>query len=229
MKLVCLRIEDEGEDDTRAERSVNPYGKGLGNTDGTRVESSGSERHYRLESQAVRFSGSGQNLGEGRGSGHFLEPGMELGRDLVPTTGLGLNSRVNQCPESIKRARLNGLILHEPTCFKAQAEILKTGLSQDLFPRPVETTDSSEPISNSPEAGRQEGNAIPHGEEEELSEVTIQVEGHNLKNKYDVNLFDQSTPIPFSVFGRPLLSGGFFLSGRFITGEGSGTSKGCGG
>ena len=123
LKLVCLRIEDEGEDDTRAERSVNPYGKGLGNTDGTRVESLGSERHYRLESQALRFSGSGQNLGEGRGSGHFLEPGMELGWDLVLTTGLGLNSRVNQCPEFIKQARLNGLILHELTCFKAQAEI----------------------------------------------------------------------------------------------------------
>ena len=85
---------------------------------------------------------------------------------------------------------------------------MKTGLSQDLFPRPIETTDSFEPISSSPEAG-QEGNAIPHGEEEELSEVAIQVEGHNLKNRYDVNLFDQSTPIPFSVFGRPLLSGGF--------------------
>ena len=165
LNLVCRRIEVEGEDDTRAERSGNPDGKGLGNTDGTRVESSGSERHYRLESQAVRFSGSGQNLGEGRGSDHVLEPSTESGRDLVPTTGLGLNSRVN-----------------EPTCFKAQTEILKTGLSQDLFSTPVETTDSAEPIPSSPEAG-QEGNVTPHGEEEELNEVVVQVEGHNLKNR----------------------------------------------
>ena len=106
MNLVCLRIEDEGEDDTHAERCVNPDGKGLGNTDGVRVESSGSESHYRLESQAVRFPGSRQNLGEGRGSGHVLESGMESGRELVPTTSLGLNFQVTQWSESIKRARL---------------------------------------------------------------------------------------------------------------------------
>ena len=85
---------------------------------------------------------------------------------------------------------------------------MKTGLSQDLLSRPVETSDSLEPISSSSEAG-QEGNASFHGEEDELREVAVQEEGHNLKNKYDDNLFDQSTLIPFSVFGRPLLSGGF--------------------
>ena len=88
---------------------------------------------------------------------------------------------------------------------------MKTGLSQDLFSRPVETSERLEPISSSSEAG-QEGNASPLGEEDEYSEVAAQAEGHNLKKRYDDNLFAQSTPIPFSVFGRPLLLGGF--SGR---------------
>ena len=31
----------------------------------------------------------------------------------------------------------------------------------------------------------------------------------SLRRTYDDNLYDQSIPIPLSVFGRPLLSGGF--------------------
>ena len=49
LKLVSLRVEDEGEDVTRAERSVNLDGEGLGNTDGTRVDSLVRERHYCLK------------------------------------------------------------------------------------------------------------------------------------------------------------------------------------
>ena len=46
---MSLRVEDEGEDVTRAERSVNLDGEGLGNTDGTRVDSLVRERHYCLK------------------------------------------------------------------------------------------------------------------------------------------------------------------------------------
>ena len=121
---------------------------------------------------------------------------------------MGLDYRAALYPDYTKRARLNGLIIYEPTCFKAQDEVLKTGLSQGLLSRPVETSDSLEPISSSSDAG-QEGITSHHGEEDELSEVAVQEEGHNLKNRYDDNLYDQSTPIPFSVFCRSLLSGGF--------------------
>ena len=61
LKPVGLRYEDEGEDDTRAGICVKSVGVGLGNTDGTRSDSSGRERHYQLESQEEKQPGSGPN------------------------------------------------------------------------------------------------------------------------------------------------------------------------
>ena len=119
LKLACARVEDEGEDDIRAERSVKSDGKGLGNIYGTRAESSGREHRYCLESHAVKSCGSGQIFGEGRGSGIVLDPGLDSGRVLNSIPDLGLNSRATQCPDSIKRASLNGFTIHEPICFKA--------------------------------------------------------------------------------------------------------------
>ena len=210
-KLACLRVEDEGEDYIRAKKSVNLDGKGRGNIDGTGAASLGREHLYRSDSQAVKLPGSGQIFGEGRGSGHVSGSGLGSCWALGSFSVLGQNSRATQCPNSFKRAHLNGLTLHEPTCFKAQAEILKTGLSQDLLSMSAETPERLEPISCSSEAG-QEGNASSHGEDDESSEVAAQAEGYNLKKRYDDNIITQSTSIPFSVFGRPLLSGGF--SGR---------------
>ena len=70
------------------------------------------------------------------------------------------------------------------------------------------TTDNISPIYSSPNTG-QEGNALHIGEEDELSEVAVQEDGRDHMNRYGDNPYVQSTPIPFSVFGRPLLSGGF--------------------
>ena len=75
MKLASLRVEDEAEDDIRAERSMNLDGKGRGNIDGTRAASLGREHLYRPDSQAVKLPGSGQIFGVGRGSGHDLDQG----------------------------------------------------------------------------------------------------------------------------------------------------------
>ena len=205
LKLACIRVEDEGEDDIRAERSVKSDGKGLENIDGTRAESSGREHHYCLESRAVKSSGSAQIFGEGQGSGIFQDPGLDSGLVLDSIPDMGLNYRATQCPDSITRASLNGFTIHEPICFKAQAQTLKTRLSQDLFSRPVETTERLEPISSSSETG-QEGNASTHGEEDKLREDVVQAEGHKLKKRYDDNTFLQPISIPFSIFGRPLLS-----------------------
>ena len=206
LKIACLRVEEEGEDDKRAGRSVDLHGKGLGNIDGTRAASSGREHLYRLEAQAVKLLGSGQTLREGRGSGQVLEPGLDTCRVLGSSSGLGQNSRATQIPVSIKRASLNGFTIYEPTCFKAQTEILKTGLSQDLVSRAAETSGKLELTSSE---ARQEGNTSSHGEEDEISEAAAQAEGYNLKKRYDDNLFSQSTSIPFFVFGRPLLSRGW--------------------
>ena len=212
LKLTWVRVEDEGEDDTRAERSVNSDGEGRGNIDGTRAASSSRERPHRHDSQAVKLLGSGEILGEGRGSGQILIPGLGSRRVLGSTSDLGQNSRATQCPDYFKWAHSNGLTLHEPISLKAQAETLKTGLTQELVSTSAETSERSEPISWSSEAG-QEGNASPRGEEDEFRKDAAQVEGHNLKKRYDDNIITQFTPIPFSVFGRPLLSGVFPVGG----------------
>ena len=197
LKRECLRVEEEGEEDKRAGRSVDLHGKRLGNIDGTRAASSGREHLYR----------PGQILGEDRRTGQVLDPGLDTFRVLGSSPDLGQKSRATQSPVSIKRASLNGFTTYEPICFKAQTEILKTGLSQALVLRVAETSGRLEPTSNSSEAG-QEGNTSSHGEEDEISEDAARAEGYNLKKRYDDNLFSQSTFIPFSVFGRPLLSGG---------------------
>ena len=62
LKIACLMIEDEGEDDLRAERSVISAGKGLGNIDGTRAVSSGRDHRHHLDSQAEKLFGPGQIL-----------------------------------------------------------------------------------------------------------------------------------------------------------------------
>ena len=72
--------------------------------------------------------------------------------------------------------------------------------------RSVENSICLGPIYCFPDEGR-EGFALHHGEGDELSVVAAQEDGYNLKNRYDDNLYAQSTPIPISVFGRPLLSG----------------------
>ena len=110
------------------------------------------------------------------------------------------------------------LVLQEPTCLKAQAEFLKTGTSQNLFSRPVEISERLEPILSSSEAA-QEGIVSSHGEEDVLSEDAAQAEGHKIKKRYDDNFFAQSTSIPFSVFGRPLLPGGSSSLGESLMEE----------
>ena len=206
-----LRVEDEGEDDTCAGRSVRLGGFGLGNLDGTWSEPSGREPHYQRELQEEMQPGWGpflEAVATVRGSGPDWDSDRESGRPHVSPSGVGLDYRAALCPDSINRSRLNGLIHYEPTCSKAQVTAVEAGLSQGLFSRSVENSDCLGPISCSPNEG-QEGIALHHVEGDELSVVAAQEDGYNLKNRYDDNLYAQSTPIPISVFGRPLLSGGF--------------------
>ena len=207
LKKVCLRVEEEGEDDKRAGRSVDSNGKGLGNIDGTRVVPSGREHLHRQEEMAVQSPESGQTLGEGRGSDQGLEPDLDASRAHDSSTGMGQNSRASQSLVSIKRASVNEITIFDPISFKAQTEMVKTGLNQELVLRAAETTRKLEPTSNSLEVGFEKNNPSL-GEADEISEPAAQAEGHSFKKRYDDNLFSQSTSIPFSVFGRPLLLGG---------------------
>ena len=88
-----------------------------------------------IRGDATRF---GPNSWGGRGSGSDWDSGMELGRPHVLHPGLCLGYRAALCPDSTNRSLLNGLILYEATCSKAQDAVLETGMSQGLLSRSVE-------------------------------------------------------------------------------------------
>ena len=89
------------------------------------------------------------------------------------------------------------------------------GLRQGLHSRDASPSNYKRPIFNNKIVGQNE-KAIHIGEEYELSEDLAQKHGCDHTNRYDDNLYAQSPPIPFSVFGRPLLPGGFSgLGGMF--------------
>ena len=69
---------------------------------------------------------------------------------------------------------------------------METGLSQGLVSRSVENSVCLGPISRVPDKG-QEGFALHHGKGDELSMVAAQEDSYNLKNRYDDNLYAQST------------------------------------
>ena len=207
LKIACLRVEEEGEVDKRAGRSVDLHGKEMGNIDGTRVALSGREHLYRKEEQAGKLHVSGQTIEEGRGSGQGLELDLDTRWVHGSSSGLGQNFPATQSPVSTKRASFNEITIYEPNYLKAKTETLKKGLSQELVSRAVEMSGKLEPTSSSLEAGH-ERNISALGEEDELSEAAGQAEGHDFKKRYNENFFSPSTSIPFSVFGRPLFSGG---------------------
>ena len=127
LKLACLRAEEEGEVDKRAGRSVDSHGEELGKIDEVWVTSSGRVHPYRKGEKAEKLTVSGQTIKEGRGLGQGLEPDSDTCRVHGSSSGSGQKFRATQSPVSIKRAS-NGINIHEPTYFKAQTEILKTGL-----------------------------------------------------------------------------------------------------
>ena len=139
LKPEGFRFEDEGEDNTHAGRCVKSGGVGLESTNGTWSDSSGRERHYQLESLEEKQPRSELSLGAARRSDPDWDSGRELGLPQ-PSPGLDLGIWAVSCPVSSNRSTLNGLILHEPTCSKAQDGVSATGLRQSLFSRPFETS-----------------------------------------------------------------------------------------
>ena len=152
--------------------------------------------------------GPGQVLESDCGSGPALDSSQELDQSYGWLSGLGLDYRVALSPVSTNRPLLHGSDLYDPICLKAQDPGLEKGLRLGLPSTFVMTTDCISPISSSPNAG-QEGNAFHNGKEDELKEVAVQEDGRDHMNRYGDNPYVQSTPIPFSFFGCPLLSGGF--------------------
>ena len=121
--------------------------------------------------------------------------------------GLGLD-RVGLSPSSTSRPPLHGPNSVVPSCFKAEAARMGVGLRQSLLSRPVFPLRCKNPISSTPNAEK-EGKAIHIWEEGELRKDLAQENGRVYMNRYGDNLYEQSPPIPFSIFGRPLLPEGF--------------------
>ena len=202
-----LRIEVEREDDIRAGERVGSGEVRLGISDGIRPKSSGRERHFHREEQEETYPDPGQILGAGRGSGTKRASGRELGRPNVLNPVMGLFYPAALSPVSSIRALFNGMSLYKPSCSKDKAAVLDPGLCQDLLSNPVAKSVCFGPTFLSSE--RQKGNSINLGEGDEIGEIAVQEDGYSPLNRYDENQYSQHSPISISVFGRPLLSGGF--------------------
>ena len=208
MSTSGLRIEVEGEDDLRDGKRAGSGEVRLGSSDGIRPESSGRECHFHREEQEETDPDPGQILGAGRGSGTERASGSELGRPNVSNPVMGLFYRAALNPVSSIWALFNGMSLYKPSCSKVKAAVLEPGLCQDLLSKSVAKLVCFGSTFLSSEEG-QKGNAINLGEGDEIGEIAVQDDGYSSMNKYDDNRYSQHSPISISVFGRPLLSGGF--------------------
>ena len=183
-----LRLEGEGEDDTRAGRRMRSGEAREGNLDGNRSESSGRERHSCCEDQEEMQSELGQMFGAGSGTDIEGDSSKKLGRPTVLTPILGLVFRAALRPVSSTRSLLDGLSSYEPTCPKVRDAAAESGLCQEVFSKPVERPTCLGHILCASEEGH-DGNDINLGEGDELREVTVQEDGHIPLNRYDDNRY----------------------------------------
>ena len=85
---------------------------------------------------------------------------------------------------------------------------MEPGLCQELFSKTVANEVCFGSTSLPSEEG-QKRNDIKLGEGDEIGEIAAQEDGDSSMNRYDDKRYSQHSPTSISVFGRPLLSGGF--------------------
>ena len=190
------RSEAEEEDESRAGNRVEAGEARPGSSDGTRSESSGRARQSYRKVQA------------GMGLGTVRESGRELGWPNVSNPVMGLFYRAALSPVSSIRDLFNEMYLYEPSSSKVKPADLEPGLCQVL----LSETDAKEVCFGSTGLSSEEGqkgNNIKFWGGDEIGEIAAQVDGYSSMNRYDDKRYFQHTPISISVFGRPLLSGGF--------------------
>ena len=88
------------------------------------------------------------------------------------------------------------------------------GLRQGLCSRDTSPSSCERLILSTKNDGQKE-KAIQSGEDEEFSKDLPHKHGCDHTNRYDDNLYAQSPPFPFSVFGRPLLPRVFLARGVY--------------
>ena len=201
------RSEVEGEDNSRVGKRVGAGEARPGSSDGTRPEASGSVRQSYRKEQEETDPAPGQISGAGRVSGTEWASGRELGRPNVSNPVMGLFYRAALSPVSSILDLLNEMSLYESSSSKVKAAVLEPGLCQDLLSKTVGNAVCFGSTSQSSEG--QKGNDIKPREGEEIGKIVVQEAVYSAMNRYDDKRYSQHSPIPISIFGRPLLLGGF--------------------
>ena len=146
--------------------------------------------------------------------GSDLEMGWVQGRHL----GLGLDNCEAPSSSPTSRPPLDGPNSFDHSCLKAEAVGMGDGLSQGPLLRPFLLPKCKSPIYRVLNAGKK-GNAIHIWEEGEFREDLAQENDRVYMNRCGDDLYEQSPSSLFSVFGYPLLPGGFSGLGGTIGDE----------
>ena len=162
---------------------------------------------YPSMTQEQKELGSGQAYGAISGSGSTSDPGIELGRTQGSITGLDLDG-TSQSPSYSNRPIPDGSNASSFKCSKAKDVGEESGLKQGLVLRPSLPPECKQASSRDSNFG-EEGNNLHCREEVVTREDPPQDDVCFYTNRYVDNLNDLSPSSRFSVFGRPLLSGGF--------------------
>ena len=118
----------------------------------------------------------------------------------------------NPSPVFFNRSLLNGSDSLDYNGSEAQEMGMGAELRQGLCSRDTSPSSCKRLILSTKNDGQKE-QSIQSGEDEEFSKDLPHKHGCDHTNRYDDNLYAQSPPFPFSVFGRPLLPGGFSCLG----------------
>ena len=210
-----LRIEFDEEDVSRAGKKVGEGEVRPGRFDGTRTKPSGRARQPNRKIQEEEDPALGQITGVGRGSNMVWASGRELGRPNVLIPVMGLFYRVALSPVSTIRDFLKEMSLYESSSSKAKPADLEPGVCQEMFSK----TGANEVCFGSTglSSGEgQKGKDTKIGEGNEIGEIAAQEDGYSSLKRYDDKRYSQHSPISISVFGRPLLSGGFSGQGVLV-------------
>ena len=214
-----LGFEVEEDIGARAGRSEGIGAGSPGKSVGSRSTSSGRVQRYLSMTQEQKELGANQDHGEISGSGSTSGPGFELGRSQGRLMGLDLDG-ASQSPSYPNRPIPVGPNVSNLKCSKANDAGEDSRLKQApvrLF-MPPECNRASSRDSNFGE----EGNNTHGREEDVIREDLPQDDVCCYTNRYVDNLNDLNDLSPssrFSVFGRPLLPGGFSGLGGTIGNE----------
>ena len=202
-----LGLEVEEDIGARAGRSVGIGAVSPGKSVGSRHASSGRVRMNLSMTQEQKDLGADQAYGAVSGSGFTFGSDLEMGRIQGRLIGLDLDW-ASQSPSYSNRPTLDGLNASSHKCSKAKDGGEESRLKQGPVLRPSKPLECKRSSSRDSNFG-EEGNNTHCREEDKIREELPQDDVCLYTNRYVDNLNDLYPSSRFSVFGRPLLPGGF--------------------